>query len=79
MRETTDNSKAGGRCAPAPGSERLLLAMDRLMEIVEGVKLQRWHANGRRLVDTPEWCEVYVAWCAINRMPPNGKAHAQPR
>jgi len=33
-----------------------------LMEIVEGVRGERWSANGRRLVDTPEWCALYVAW-----------------
>lgn len=33
-----------------------------VMEIVEGCLGQQWSANGRRLVDTPEWCALYVAW-----------------
>ena len=34
----------------------------KLMEIVEGCLGERWTANGKRLVDTREWCALYVAW-----------------
>lgn len=34
--------------------------IDKLMNIVEGVRGERWEANGKRLVDTPEWCALYV-------------------
>lgn len=44
-------------------------AVEDLMQIVEGVRGERWAANGRRLVDTPEWARVYVARCAVNREP----------
>lgn len=32
-----------------------------LIEIVEGVRNERWSSNGVRLKDTPEWCNLYVA------------------
>lgn len=32
-----------------------------LIEIVEGVRSQRWEVNGTRLKDTPEWCKLYTA------------------
>ena len=32
-----------------------------LIEIVEGVRNERWEASGVRLKDTPEWCKLYVA------------------
>ena len=35
--------------------------IENLMDIVEGVRGERWVANGRRLVDTPEWCAFYTA------------------
>jgi len=58
---------------PAPGAaERLRLAVDKLMQIVEGTRYRRWSADGKRLTDTPEWCELYCAWCAI-KFPPNTK------
>jgi hypothetical protein len=50
----------------------LHVAVEDLMQIVEGVRGERWSANGRRLVDTPEWCRLYVARCAINREPNKG-------
>lgn len=37
----------------------LLQSADNLLEIVEGVRGERWTANGRRLVDTREWCAFY--------------------
>jgi hypothetical protein len=40
------------------------------MEIVEGVRGERWTVNGRRLVDTPEWCDLYVAWCNLRNCAP---------
>lgn len=41
--------------------ERLLNASLKLLEIVEGVKNERWAANGVRLKDTPEWVEFYLS------------------
>lgn len=48
-------------------SERLLRSIDKFMEIIEGPRARRWVARGYRLTDTPEWCEVYCAWCALQR------------
>lgn len=36
-------------------------AAEDLIQIVEGFRGERWTANGKRLVDTPEWCRFYVA------------------
>lgn len=44
-----------------------MAAVTGLMGIVEGCLGDRWASNGRRLVDTPEWCELYCAWCAENK------------
>jgi hypothetical protein len=60
--------------APAAGSapsnraklERLLVACDGLMDVVEGCQGKRWSCDGTRLVDTKEWCEFYVAQRAVN-------------
>lgn len=41
-------------------------AVESLMEIVEGVRNERWAVNGRRLKDTTEWCRLYVARCRCN-------------
>jgi hypothetical protein len=41
-------------------------AVESLMEIVEGVRNERWAVNGRRLKDTPEWCRLYVCRCRCN-------------
>lgn len=46
--------------------DRLMAAIDGLMQIVEGMRRKRW-ADGGRLVDTPEWCEFYVAVYAHKR------------
>lgn len=47
----------------------LQLRVERLMEIVEGVRYQRWVGDlGGRLKDTPEWCALYVARCALTRL-----------
>lgn len=40
---------------------RLKESAQKLNEIVEGVRAERWAADGRRLKDTPEWCGFYVA------------------
>ena len=68
----TCNASAGGcGCSQSATTEaeasakwnaRALPEIGALMEIVEGVRGERWAANGRRLVDTPEWCALYVAW-----------------
>jgi hypothetical protein len=64
-------AQPGGSLKPV-GSERLILAMDKLMEIVEGLRYRRWSDDGQRLTDTPEWCELYCAWCELKRKtPPN--------
>ena len=39
--------------------DKLLAAIEALNEIVEGVRNERWAANGRRLKDTPEWVRLY--------------------
>jgi len=46
---------------------RLVKAVNGLMGIVEGVMNVRWSYDGRRLVDTPEWCELYCAWSELRR------------
>ena len=47
-------------------------ATEELMQIVEGVRSQRWVGDlGGRLKDTPEWCRFYVARCAVNRAQEN--------
>lgn len=45
------------------GHERYIRAdlVTELIEIVEGVRSERWSANGVRLKDTSEWCKLYVA------------------
>lgn len=48
-------------------------ATEELMQIVEGFRGERWTANGKRLVDTPEWCRFYVARCAVNRAQENAE------
>lgn len=52
-------------------SPELMAALEDLMQIVEGVRNERWAADGRRLKDTPEWCRLYVLRCAILRGEPN--------
>ena len=49
--------------------KRLMAAVTGLMEIVEGVRGARWSHEGRRLVDTTEWCELYCAWNVKKRKP----------
>lgn len=63
-------------------SPELMAALEDLMQIVEGVRNERWAADGRRLKDTPEWCRLYVLRCAILRGEPNNPVRhegAQPR
>jgi hypothetical protein len=43
-------------------NKRLKNAVIGLMDIVEGVRGARWSHEGKRLVDTPEWCELYSAF-----------------
>lgn len=67
--------------APAAGSEpshrakleRLLVACDGLMNVVEGCLGKRWSCDGTRLVDTKEWCEFFVAQRAVH-----AAAHTRP-
>lgn len=67
-----DATRAAGSSAPACSASidtllrELHGAVEGMMEIVEGCRGERWTANGRRLVDTPEWCRLYVARCAVN-------------
>lgn len=42
--------------------EAMTVAVKNLVEIVEGVRNVNWKHEGFRLVDTPEWCALYVAW-----------------
>lgn len=46
---------------------RLVKAVNALIGIVEGVRNVRWSYEGRRLVDTNEWCELYCAWSELRR------------
>ncbi len=41
--------------------KHMLSACDGMLEIVEGVRSDRWHYDGFRLKDTPEWVGFYVA------------------
>jgi hypothetical protein len=50
-----------------PDERRLLAAVTGLMDIVEGTLGCRWQFEGRRLVDTPQWCDLYCAWCDAKR------------
>ncbi len=71
----TKTAKRKGSSAPCPGSpasdNRLMNAVTGLMDIVEGVQNIRWQFEGRRLVDTPQWCDLYCAWCAEKRKQEN--------
>lgn len=81
MKTKTPKAKQGAKLQrrkplrAARGSEatdkRLITAVTGLMEIVEGVRGSTWGCDGRRLVDTPEWCELYCAWNAEKRKPLN--------
>lgn len=46
---------------------RLTASIENVMQIVEGMRRKRWTDGKMRLVDTPEWCEFYVAWYAAKR------------
>lgn len=43
-----------------PETEELLKSCKALVEIVEGVRSERWNSDGFRLKDTKEWCDFYV-------------------
>lgn len=47
---------------PKDANERYIRAnlLAPLIEIVEGLRNERWEANGVRLKDTPEWCAFYL-------------------
>lgn len=47
--------------------QRLVKSIEGVMQIVEGMRRKRWSDGKTRLVDTPEWCEFYVAWYAEKR------------
>ena len=51
----------------------MLAAIESLMEIVEGVRNERWASDGRRLKDTPEWCRLYTLRCALLRSEPSNR------
>ena len=42
--------------------EAVMVAVNNLVEIVEGVRNVRWEYDQWRLKDTPEWCALYSAW-----------------
>lgn len=75
LQKTCAQAEGIGQFVAAPGSEatdkRLMAAVTGLMEIVEGVRNARWSHEGKRLVDTPEWCELYCAWNAAKDKPLN--------
>jgi hypothetical protein len=41
-------------------------AVEAVMSIVEGCLGERWESKGRRLVDTPQWCRLYILRCRVN-------------
>lgn len=53
--------------------EKLVVAVNNLVEIVEGVRNVRWAYDQWRLVDTPQWCDLYCAWCAEKRKQDNAE------
>jgi hypothetical protein len=60
--------------------DKLVAAVNNLVEIVEGVRNVRWAYDQWRLKDTPEWCALYTAWSkqgASDRRS-NDQAHPQP-
>lgn len=75
VHKSSVNQDASAECAPARCSEtpddRLMSAVNGVMGIVEGVRNARWSHKGKRLVDTPEWCELYCAWSAKKHQSPN--------
>lgn len=81
MKTKTPKAKRGAKpqrrkpLRAAPGSpasdNRLMTAVTGIMDIVEGVRNIRWQFEGRRLVDTPQWCDLYCAWCAEKRKQEN--------
>jgi hypothetical protein len=63
----TDDSHISERIVRGPAKAELkrlrnveAAAID-LIEIVEGIRGDRWAFNGFRLKDTPEWCVFYAA------------------
>ena len=67
------------RQRPSPialqGLVRLLDSATRLNEIVEGVRNERWEANGQRLKATPEWCDFYCK-LKVAAQQPNDQAES---
>jgi len=60
--ETKRHAENGEAVRSSVAAEKQLRStIDALMDIVEGVRGERWAANGMRLVDTKEWCAFYVA------------------
>lgn len=51
--------------------DRLVEASKGLREVVEGVRSERWVADGRRLKDTREWCAFYSALANFKLSSPN--------
>ncbi|MES2367368.1 MAG: hypothetical protein V4563_15940 [Pseudomonadota bacterium] len=39
----------------------LILKARDLVNLIEGIQSVRWHYEGRRLKDTPQWAAFYVA------------------
>ena len=66
--EPIPNTGLWCRLVPAEEVVKLNTEIKLLMEIVEGVRCERWNSNGRRLKDTPEWCAFYVAYSRANRI-----------
>jgi len=54
---------------PGAGFSELValhIAASDLAQIVEGFMGERWTANGKRLVDTGQWCCFYLALKRLN-------------
>jgi spore coat protein CotH len=60
--------------------DKLVAAVNNLVEIVEGVRNVRWAYDQWRLKDTSEWCALYTAWSkqGVSDRRSNDQAHLPP-
>jgi hypothetical protein len=80
---TGDHECAWAEVRPADraliaAAPELLSAVDDLVQIVEGVRSERWACEGRRLKDTPEWCILYSIRAALMREMQNTEGSERP-
>lgn len=68
--EDADAQRIIERALKAEQRGELIPEASKLIEIVEGVRSQRWVGDvGGRLKDTHEWCAFYVAFNRVGRAP----------